>query len=72
VAVCGINSNILLKEMKKDYRPNVLWAHCNSDSQMPLLKDRFVKGDDLIYVCREGACQLPVRTSEEALKLLKV
>ncbi len=72
VAVCGINSNILLKEMKKDYRPNVLWAHCNTDSQVPLLKDRFVKGDDLIYVCREGACQLPVSSSEEALKLLKV
>ncbi|RIJ50693.1 thioredoxin domain-containing protein [Maribellus luteus] len=71
VAVCGINSNILLKEMKKDYRPNVLWAHCNTDSQVPLLKDRFVKGDDLIYVCREGACQLPVSSSEEALKLLK-
>lgn len=72
VAVCGINSNILLKEMKKDYRPNVLWAHCSADSQVPLLKDRFVKGDDLIYVCREGACQLPVSSSEEALKLLKV
>ncbi|MFV0592252.1 MAG: thioredoxin domain-containing protein [Draconibacterium sp.] len=71
VVVCGINSNIHLNEMKKEYRPNVLWAHCNEVSSIPLLKDRFIPGDDLIYVCHEGACQLPVRNPAEAIKLLK-
>ncbi|MCK3684773.1 thioredoxin domain-containing protein [Maribellus sp. YY47] len=72
VAVCGINSNILLKKLHKDYRPNTLLAHCSDESELPLLKGRFVKGDDLIYVCREGMCQLPVRSSEEAINLLAI
>jgi uncharacterized protein YyaL (SSP411 family) len=70
VAVCGINSNLFLAEMQTGYQPHVFWAHTNTESEIPLLKDRFVFGDDLIYVCREGACQLPVKTVEEALKLV--
>jgi uncharacterized protein YyaL (SSP411 family) len=71
VAVCGINSNILLKDMQVGFQPNILWGFANSESSVPLLKDRFVVGDDLIYVCREGVCQLPVKTAREALELIK-
>ncbi len=71
VAVCGINSGILLAEMQNAYQPNIFWVHTRSESEIPLLQNRFVVGDDLIYVCREGLCQLPVRTSAEALQLIK-
>uniref|UniRef100_UPI00321652AD thioredoxin domain-containing protein n=1 Tax=uncultured Draconibacterium sp. TaxID=1573823 RepID=UPI00321652AD len=71
VAVCGINSNILLSQLQVGYQPNILWAHTNSESEIPILKSRFQIGDDLIYVCRDGVCQLPVKTAEEALNLLK-
>ena len=70
VAVCGINANLLLSEMKKDYKPNVLWAFCNRESDVPLLKNRFVLNEDLIYICREGACNMPVKSADEALKLI--
>lgn len=70
VVVSGINSNHLLTELQKQFRPNVMWAHLTSKSDIPLLKDRFMIGDDLIYICSEGACQLPVKTAGEALKLL--
>ena len=70
VVVCGINSNVLLKNLQTQFRPNILWAHSFSSSEVPLLKDRFVLDEDLIYVCTDGACQLPVRSADEALKLL--
>lgn len=71
VVVCGLNANILLNELQINYRPNILWGFAHSESEVPLLKDRFVLGNDRIYVCQEGACQLPVKTAKEALELLK-
>lgn len=71
VVVTGINAKLLLAEMKNNFYPNVLWVHSESRSEIPLLKNRFVMGDDLIYVCSNGACQLPVKTAKAALKLLK-
>lgn len=70
IVVTGINSNNLLSEIKEVYRPNVLWAHTTVPSEIPLLKDRFVLGEDLIYICSGGTCQLPVKSAEEAQKLL--
>lgn len=70
VVVSGINSNTMLSELQKQFRPNVLWAHVTGNSEISLLKDRFVLDDDLIYVCSGGACQLPVRSVAEAVKLL--
>jgi len=70
VVICGINSNILLAEMQTGYQPNILWAHTDSESEVPILKNRFRLGDDLIYVCSEGQCKLPVKTTSEALKLI--
>ena len=71
VVISGINSNLLLAEMQKGYKPNVLWIHGNAESDVPILKNRFQLGDDLIYVCMEGQCQLPVRSASEALKLIE-
>lgn len=70
VAVCGINANLLLAKLKNGYRPNVLWAFSNEDSKVPLLQNRFVRNEDLIYVCRMGECHLPLASAEEALKLI--
>ncbi|HPF51255.1 MAG TPA: thioredoxin domain-containing protein [Draconibacterium sp.] len=70
VVVTGINANLLLSDLQNGFYPNVMWLHSQSQSEVPLLKDRFVMGDDLIYVCSDGSCQLPVKTAEEALKLL--
>jgi len=71
VAVCGINSNILLNQLQMNYHPNILWAHSSSESSIPLLQNRFQMGNDLIYICQEGVCQLPVKSAEEALELMR-
>jgi uncharacterized protein len=71
VVVCGINSNLLLSELKDGYQPNILWAQTIRDSKIPLLKNRFVLGEDLIYVCKDGECQLPTPSIEDARKLFE-
>lgn len=71
VAICGDKSKNICREFWKDYRPNVILAFSDSTSDVPLLENRFVSGRTLIYVCREGACKLPVETISEAMELMK-
>jgi len=70
VAVCGQNSKQFVNELQSGFYPHVLWAFSTAEVDVPLLKDRFVPGKTLIYVCREGACQLPVERVEDAVQLL--
>ena len=70
VAVCGINAKLLLSQIRKNYQPNILWAFSTFESEVPLLKGRFVHNEDLIYVCRMGECHLPLKSAEEALNLI--
>ncbi len=50
------------------YLPEIIFAGAWDKSTYPLLRDRFVKDHNRIYVCRSGACNLPVETVTEALK----
>ncbi len=70
VAILGKDARQKFMEMQQHYLPNVLWAFSENDSKVPLLSQRYVDGKSLVYVCREGACQLPVEDTAEALKLL--
>jgi uncharacterized protein YyaL (SSP411 family) len=71
VAVVGANANKELKEIQQLFQPNVLWAFTKSESAIPILADRSVKGKTLIYVCKEGVCQLPVENAGQAMEILK-
>ena len=72
VAVCGINSRLLLNKLQKGFYPHVLWAFAEKESEVSLLKDRFSHTNDLIYVCKNGTCQLPVEHVEQAVKKIQV
>ncbi len=72
VAVCGINSRLQLKKLQKGFHPHVLWAFTEKESKVPLLKDRFNHTADLIYVCKNGSCELPVEEVEEAAKKIRI
>jgi uncharacterized protein YyaL (SSP411 family) len=69
VAVCGQNAKQLVNELQSGFYPHVLWAFSTAEVDVPILKDRFVPGKTLIYVCREGVCQLPVERVEDAVQL---
>jgi len=71
VVIMGKNIEPLRKEFHQSYRPFSLTLGSESESHLPLLKDRTPKGDEsLIYVCFNKTCKLPVKTVAEALNQL--
>ena len=72
VAIVGEESTEIIKTLQKYYLPNVIFATSKQKSELPLLKDRYVKEKTLIYICQQGTCQLPTESIEEVLKHLKV
>ena len=71
VAVCGDNAENISRNFREEYRPNIITAFSQQESELPLLKDRYVPGKTLIYICREGVCQLPVEEVSEAIELMR-
>jgi uncharacterized protein len=70
IAVVGDNALNIVQELNALFLPNkIVMASVKGDDNLPLLKDRYVAGDTYIYVCRDYACQMPVKTIEEFLKL---
>jgi uncharacterized protein YyaL (SSP411 family) len=55
----------------KHYHPSVFICGSESGSNLPVLKDRFVEGQTMIFVCTGKECKLPTNSVEEAVNLLK-
>lgn len=68
IAITGDNFKELRRDFNHSYIPNKVFL-AGTDSQLPLLKDK-QSAESKIYVCRNKACQLPVRTVDEALALI--
>ena len=72
VAIVGENAKQQKHFLEKVYMPNkILAGNTDGNSTLPLLKNRFITGKTMIYVCRNRACNLPVETTEEALKQMQ-
>ncbi len=71
VAIAGKDANAKYLQLQQNYLPNVIWIKSEKDSKLPLLENRYVSGVTKIYVCQDKVCQLPVESTEEALKLIK-
>ncbi len=70
LAVAGKDAFALAAELNTHYVPNrILVATEAPFEAYPLLAGRFPEKDTLVYVCQNFACQLPVKTVEEAIKL---
>ena len=72
IVIAGENAIRILKELQKQYLPQVIFCAGTSENGLPLLKDRLVAGKTLIYICQNQSCMLPVETVEEALALIKI
>ncbi|MCC6373017.1 MAG: thioredoxin domain-containing protein [Bacteroidia bacterium] len=70
VAIVGNNVNEKLLELYQHALTNTILAANAKASELPLLKNRWIEGQTLIYVCENNTCQLPVNSVEEAIKLL--
>ena len=72
VAISGKDALNKLKEINQHYIPNKLIAGSTIKSTIPLMEGRFSNDETLIYICVDGACQLPVSDTQNALNQLKI
>ena len=70
VVISGKKSFEMAKEINLIYFPNILIAASKKDSDRYLLKNRYIKGENLIYVCVNNTCKFPVNNVKEALNLI--
>ncbi len=71
IAICGAHAKERLLEINQRYIPNKLLCGSLTNSELPLLLDRFNKNKTLLYVCVNSTCQLPTEKTNDALKLIK-
>ncbi len=70
-AISGKNALNQIKTLNQYYLTNVLIAGASKESDLPLMKARFVEDLTLIYVCVDSACKLPVTDVHKAVGQLK-
>ncbi|WP_299126795.1 thioredoxin domain-containing protein [uncultured Winogradskyella sp.] len=67
VAISGKEATKLLNQLNKYYIPNILISASKSESNLPLLKNKYIIDETLVYVCVNGTCKLPVNSIEKAM-----
>ena len=72
LAICSPNAKEANKILTSLYFPNVIIAGTEKPSSLPLLKDRFVEGKDLYYLCQNKSCNLPSATIQEVISQLSL
>lgn len=68
VAITGDNYKKTATSFQKKYFPNICMAAGKAIEEPALLKGRYKPGKELIYVCRDGSCQLPTESHSTAFK----
>ncbi len=71
VAIAGEKAVELRQEMDMHYLPGVLFCGGIREGMLPVLKDKVVEGETIIYVCQEKTCKRPVKEAAAALSQLQ-
>ena len=71
VVITGESMEQEQNELFRKFLPQAIFAGATSESELPLLKSRFIKDQTSIYVCRNNSCNLPVHSAVDALNLMK-
>ena len=70
VAVTGPDSLKAAREIKKTGYPGLFFCGSEKEREIPILKDRFVSGKTMIYLCSGKECKLPTESKEEVMNFL--
>ena len=71
IVIAGSKAQALREELTKNYYPSKIIIGSTTESDLPLLKDRFFPGKDFIYICTEKECKQPVDNVGEAIAWIK-
>ena len=70
IAVVGKNAKAIRAELSQHYLGNSILLGDTKESELPLLKSKYMDGETMIYVCQNKVCKLPVNNVADALKLI--
>jgi uncharacterized protein YyaL (SSP411 family) len=71
VALTGKNALTIKTKIQQEYLPNTILAGSKEASEISILKNRFQEDKNLIYICTDGKCELPLISVEDSIKKLK-
>jgi len=71
VAIVGKKAEDFTVPLHDAYIPNKLLCGAKKESKLPLLENRYSKGQTRIFVCQNKVCQMPTEEPEKALELMK-
>ncbi len=71
IAISGNKAKEKIKAFNATYIPNKLFAGTTHKGSIPLMEGRDADKETLIYICVDGACQLPVKETKKALEFIK-
>jgi uncharacterized protein YyaL (SSP411 family) len=72
IVVVGPEAPQKLAEIQSEYLPNILTTGSTKNDSTPLLQQRYVAGETLIYVCVNNACKLPETEVKNAINPIKL
>jgi len=71
VVICGKEAMQRNRELTVNYLPQaIICGAITNDSNIPLLKNRWVENATNLYICVENTCKLPVKTVNEVLSTI--
>ena len=71
VAIVGDDAIDKSLKFRANYLPNTMVASSAKNDSLPLLSNRYIEDETLVFVCQNYTCKLPVAEIEAALKLIK-
>ena len=71
MAIVGKKAEDFTVPLHDVYVPNKVLCGTKKESKLPLLENRYSKGQTRIFVCQNKVCQMPTEEPEKALELMK-
>jgi uncharacterized protein len=71
VAIVGKDVFEKINDLNKAYIPNKMIIGSQTKNDLPLLKNKYIEGKTLIYVCVNKACKFPVENVNNAIKQIQ-
>jgi hypothetical protein len=68
IAIVGNEYESKINEFNNHYLPNVFLSGGTSQGILSLLKDKLIKDQTTIYVCKDKKCNLPTNNFSDALR----
>jgi uncharacterized protein len=67
IIICGENAKACYEQLQQYYLPDILILFSENENEMPLFKDRFVKGKTMLYYCENNTCKAPFDKVEDII-----